>query len=140
VTQLQINAPGVVHETVDGEVVIVNLDTGLYFSTDNVGADIWSMIDNGKSVESISSWADTAFVGQGEEINSDVDAFLAELCEKNLVVALDGATESAVGDDTATASSAYRKPELHIYSDMEELLLLDPVHDVGDEGWPSRSE
>jgi hypothetical protein len=25
---------------------------------------------------------------------------------------------------------------LEVFTDMEDLLLLDPIHDVGDAGWP----
>jgi hypothetical protein len=32
----------------------------------------------------------------------------------------------------------YAKPELQVYSDMKDLLLLDPIHDVSEEGWPIR--
>jgi hypothetical protein len=28
---------------------------------------------------------------------------------------------------------------LHKYTDMEELLLLDPIHDVDETGWPNKS-
>jgi hypothetical protein len=27
---------------------------------------------------------------------------------------------------------------MHVYSDMRDLLMLDPIHDVAEEGWPSR--
>ena len=31
-------------------------------------------------------------------------------------------------------------PQLHKYTDMQELLLLDPIHDVDQEGWPATTE
>ena len=37
----RINNPKVIHETIDGETVIVNLDSGNYYSLDATGADIW---------------------------------------------------------------------------------------------------
>jgi hypothetical protein len=30
-------------------------------------------------------------------------------------------------------------PTLKKYSEIEDLLLLDPIHDVDDSGWPNRS-
>lgn len=33
----------------------------------------------------------------------------------------------------------YARLALTKYTDMQELLLLDPVHEVDDEGWPSRA-
>jgi hypothetical protein len=29
---------------------------------------------------------------------------------------------------------------MSVYTDMEELLLLDPIHDVDETGWPVRAE
>lgn len=31
----------------------------------------------------------------------------------------------------------FETPALHKYSDMQDLLLLDPIHEVDDTGWPS---
>lgn len=42
---LRVNTPQVVCETIDGEVVIVNLDKGIYYSLLKTGADIWSRIE-----------------------------------------------------------------------------------------------
>ena len=32
--------------------------------------------------------------------------------------------------------SAFLPPEIDIFSDMQDILLLDPVHDVDESGWP----
>ena len=50
------------------------------------------------------------------------------------------------GEDAAAVSpmpahqarGAYRTPVLSIYTDMQDLLLLDPIHDVDQAGWPTR--
>jgi hypothetical protein len=31
------------------------------------------------------------------------------------------------------------EPALNKYTDMQELLLLDPVHEVSEAGWPSKA-
>ncbi len=31
----------------------------------------------------------------------------------------------------------YAPPALETYTDMQELLLLDPIHDVDETGWPA---
>lgn len=135
-SHLKINAPGVIHEAIDGEVVIVNLDKGLYFSTDGVGAKLWSMIAQAESVDSLVEWTDTTYSIDSAVVAADVEAFLNQLRENELVVAVDASPEVEAADPQP-APAEYTKPELNIYSDMEELLLLDPVHDAGDEGWPN---
>ncbi len=133
---LKINTPGVVHETVDGEVVIVNLDNGLYFSTDQIGTNVWGLLAEGKPVDAILDWASTTY-GDHPETTADVNAFLTQLADNQLVVAVEDAPEPEPNIATPPVPAAYVRPELQVYSDMEELLLLDPVHDVGDAGWPN---
>ena len=133
---LKIRTPEVVHETVDGEVVIVNLDKGLYFSTDQIGACIWSKIVSGQDTNSIVAWASDTYGGV-ESAAADAQSFLDALRSNDLV------TESgeSAGPDEAEEVSApedYARPELQVFSDMEDLLLLDPIHDVEEEkGWPN---
>ncbi|HDY70854.1 MAG TPA: PqqD family protein, partial [Nitrospirae bacterium] len=43
--RFRINKPHVINEIIDGEVVILNLDTGNYYSMDKAGADIWGLIE-----------------------------------------------------------------------------------------------
>ena len=38
----RVNEPGVIHQSIDGETVIINLDSGAYYSLDAVGAVIWA--------------------------------------------------------------------------------------------------
>ena len=133
-SRLCIGGPSVVHETIEGEVIIVDLDKGLYFSTDGVGASVWAMIVAGRSADEILLWANDA-LDAGEGVVVDVAAFLDELRENELVREVAEMPEADF--DLPAAPATYEKPTLHVYADMEELLLLDPIHDVSDDaGWP----
>jgi hypothetical protein len=134
-SRLGVGGPSIVHETIEGEVIIVNLDKGLYFSTDGVGACIWTMIVAGRTADEILFWATDAFDAD-EVVAADVAEFLNELHENELVHVV--AETSEDGDfDPPAAPASYEKPTLQVYADMEELLLLDPIHDVSDDaGWP----
>jgi hypothetical protein len=134
-THLRINTPGVIHEAIDGEVVIVNVDRGLYFSSDGVGAKLWTMITNAMSVDSLIEWAEQTYDTPTDVVVEHVQAFVAQLRENELVVPVDEAPEVEPAAPSPDPAS-YSKPELNVYSDMEELLLLDPVHDATEEGWP----
>jgi hypothetical protein len=125
----------VVHEAIEGEVIIVNLDKGLYFSTDGVGASIWAMIVAGRTADEILLWATDA-LDDGEAVAVDVAEFLDDLRENELVRVV-AETPDDCDFDLPAAPATYEKPTLHVYADMEELLLLDPIHDVTeDAGWP----
>ena len=134
-SRLCIAGPSVVHEAIEGEVIIVNLDKGLYFSTDGVGASIWAMIVAGRTADEILLWAKDA-LDAGVLFAGDVAEFLDDLRENELV--RDVAETPEGGDfDVPAAPATYEKPRLNVYADMEELLLLDPIHDVSDDaGWP----
>ena len=135
-SHLKINSPGVVHEQVVGEAVIVNLDNGHYFSTDQVGAVVWSMIAQAHSVAAIMTWATSTYDDSGS-VQQDLEAFLGELQSSQLVSVVAEPPEPSADVGQQEAPKVYEKPELHTFADMEELLLLDPVHDIGEQGWPS---
>ena len=44
---LRINSPNIVHETIDGETIILNMDNGNYYSLIETGVDIWGFIEKG---------------------------------------------------------------------------------------------
>ena len=91
------------------------------------------MVVAGVSLDEIHAWGTGAF---GDTVVADLDAFLGDLRENELVAAADEAPDAG-NVDAATAPTVYAKPALHVYADMEELLLLDPIHDVsGEAGWP----
>lgn len=49
-SQFRINAPTVISETIDGEAIIINLDTGAYYSLRETGAAVWQLIDKARPV------------------------------------------------------------------------------------------
>src|SRR5688500_17045479 len=138
--RFRINTPTVTHETIDGEAVIINLDSGNYYSLVDVGAFIWALVENGASANEVQNQVSQTYHGAPSDIDRGVQELLAQLQQENLIVPVNGATE--VSDSPAAVSSnghekpSFNPPLLNKYSDMQELLLLDPVHDVDDAGWP----
>jgi Coenzyme PQQ synthesis protein D (PqqD) len=125
----------VVSETIDGEVVAIDLESGRYYSLEGPAARAWEAIQAGQDVEGIvDAVAAEASVG-GDEARADVVAFLAELEAEGLL--LDGN-----GDGPAPGSPApgpgHVTLVLHRYTDMQDLIVLDPIHDVDETGWPNR--
>lgn len=138
--KFRINAPGVVHEMIDGEVVIVNLDTGRYYSLDSVGAAIWDQLEQYHSAEAVYQWVQLQYAaGPDSSMKEDVEAFISQLLADELLVNDDSLADWQAPDVMPAAGNQqpFSKPELNTYTDMEELLLLDPIHEVTDEGWPA---
>lgn len=142
----KINSPKVVSETIDGEVVIVNLDKGDYYSLRKTGADIWSGIEQGLTRAKILADAAEKYSGSSEEIDVAINKFIDRLQQETLIVV--NQTPAENGDDTAPLSDDlkteevkavdFEPPVLEKFTDMEDLLLLDPIHEVDEEaGWPN---
>ena len=139
----RVNTPQIVCETIDGEVVIVNLDKGYYYSLLKTGADVWSRIERQLDRHSIIQEMIQAFEGSAEEIAVAIDEFLENLQHEELIIAdltiesksTDNNTEEIAG---TTQKPRFEKPILEKFTDMEDLLLLDPIHEVDvAAGWPS---
>lgn len=139
--RFRINSPKVVHETIDGEVVIVHLEKGDYYSLIKEGADIWSLIANSFSRGEILEEIIQRYDGDREKIEKGINNFIAELQgEEVIVLNQTGEPENASlkNQPTATEKPIFQAPSLQKYTDMEELLALDPIHEVDEEiGWPS---
>ncbi|HMK48861.1 MAG TPA: PqqD family protein [Thermodesulfovibrionales bacterium] len=142
--QFRINSPKVIHETIDGETVIVNLDSGNYYSLNRVGADIWSMIGTGLKVQDLIEDIAGLYPVEREAIASAVLRFIDELQTEELVVVdnsqmrdVKARPEAGVGTAQTGGKLTFEPPALQKYSDMQDLLLLDPIHEVDDAGWPS---
>lgn len=141
---LKINEPNIVHENIDGETVILNLDSGNYYSVVNVGADIWTYIEKGVPVSEILPLIRNNYeCSPGDEENA-VNSFITQLKQEGLVIAVEGKSDDSLlpqnwKDQITVKSSkaAFDIPVLSKYTDMKDLLLLDPIHEVDATGWPS---
>ena len=130
----------VTHETIDGEAVIINLDSGNYYSLVDVGSFIWGLIDKGASASEVQNVILDTYQGDAGDVAQGVQHLLAELQQENLIVPIDVAGDidftKAAPSNNKHEKPSFNPPSLNKYSDMQELLLLDPIHDVDEAGWP----
>ena len=59
----------VTHETIDGEAVIINLDSGNYYSLVDVGSFIWGLIDKGASASEVQNVVLATYQGDADDID-----------------------------------------------------------------------
>lgn len=128
----QLNNPPTIAENVDGEVIVINLDDGRYHSLRGDAAFVWDRLTSGVPVESVLSLcSDGEAAGRGA-----LEDFIARLCAMDLLrpapgQSPDGSVEAA--DGTWNAGGLV----IETFSDMQDLLGLDPIHEVEVEaGWP----
>ena len=137
-TYYRTDVPNTASELFDGEVVIAHYGSGHYYSVSQGGALIWQGLRCGLSVAEIIDWLTGHFEADAATIRAQVEAFLARLGEEGLLIEA-GAPKEIVVPPTV-AIEAWREPVFERFDDLQELLLLDPVHDVTEAGWPHRSD
>src|SRR5262245_37954696 len=130
----------VVSDIIDGEAIILHRACGDYFSTDGVGGLIWQWIGERQSRGQILNMLNVRFSASPVEIATAVDSFLADLVAHKLVQEIvkgdESATETLIEPQT-NPKAEFVRPTLHVYSDIRNVVLLDPIHDVdGNIGWP----
>ena len=135
-TSYRINPANVSAENIDGEVIIVNLASGTYYSTLDLGVCLWSRITAGHSIGAILDELRAAYPGEYAAIESTVHDFIAHLERENLIERSDGMPAASDNAVEVVLPAQFTAPVLNCYSDMQDMLLLDPVHDVADVGWP----
>lgn len=136
-SRFAVNSPNIVCEIFDNEVVAVNLDVGIYYSITGWSAKVWQMIQNGWSIDEMEKTLTEHSSDTSSDINQLLIKFLQNLIEKNLIVASDSTNK--ISSTEISLEKIDMLPELLIeeFSDMQDILLLDPVHDVDESGWPS---
>ena len=127
-------------EHIQDETIVIDFETGAYFSIGGIGCDIWEKIVEGLDTSAILQSARSTFDAADSEVEEGILHFLEALEREELIA---GTGESARSDPEvqkppATNKREFIRPTLEKYTDMKDLLLLDPIHEVDDRGWPIR--
>jgi hypothetical protein len=135
--------PGrVVHETLDGEVILIQLESGNYYSLRGAGADIWALLEVGATEREIVLELESRHHSD-PGIGDAVRTLLGELAAERLVESEAAPAEVAPNGRARSGTSApagpFEPPVLEKYTDMRDYLLVDPLHDVDERGWPPSS-
>jgi hypothetical protein len=138
--QYRVNAPEVIAETVGEETMVVNLGTGHYFNLQGTAVDVWEGIERAEPLDAIIQGLEARFEAAAGEIESAVSELVLELQESALIVAATADDGPAPGAAAARSAEGARgpfiKPQLAKFTDMQDIILLDPVHEVDPRGWP----
>lgn len=84
--------PEQVSSDLAGESVILNLKTGMYFGLNEVGASIWNLLQQPRSVKEICDQILDQYEVASEQCEQDVLKLLHELVESELIEIKDGAS------------------------------------------------
>jgi hypothetical protein len=148
-SRYRILSPPIAHQAVDGEVILINLENGSYYSLRGSGAKIWALLDGGATPATICAELSRFYERSHAEIAISLEPFLERLVAEAVIAATDRADVAELGavtaaactgaEPTSTSAEEYLAPELESFTDLQDLLLLDPIHQVGPQGWPRRT-
>jgi Coenzyme PQQ synthesis protein D (PqqD) len=137
--RFRVRSPHVVDDTIEGEVIVIDLESGTYYSLRSTAADIWHRIKEGAGEAAIGDSLARRYTATSDEISSGVARLLDELAAERLI-------EETAEEPTPTelpslapapdGRTPFVAPVLEKHTDMQDLILLDPVHDVTEAGWP----
>lgn len=117
-------AATVAAEVIEGEAVIINLDTGVYHSMDRAGAQVWEALAAGSTPSEVVAALSGATGVARETAAADVARVLESLVGEGLLVVNPSATAPA--SPPRVPAGEYAPPVLTSYRDMRDLLALDP--------------
>lgn len=132
-----VDTQNVSHERLNDEVIIINLASAAYYSGSGTASDLWTLICQGASTDEAAALLASAYKCDESVVSEDIGACLASLVKAGIVRAHDA---TSAGEAKLSLPAADRgdwaTPHFDEYLDMWDLLRFDPVHDVGEAGWP----
>ena len=136
-TVLEIALPQCAAEDFDGEIVAINMDTGVYFGLKDTGAVLWRDLAAGHSVEALVELADG-----NAALAQSIERFVEDVLKGGLMRKATSASAPAQSPSLVPGAIGHAcLPSVESFGDMKSLLLLDPIHEVDDDaGWPVRRQ
>ena len=122
--RFRLNSPRVVSEAVDGEAIIVNLDSGTYYSIKGDGILVWDAFVAGASVDEIAAAVCDQTGASGDTVQPTLVTFVQSLADRGpSIVPLEGEGEAVVVD-VSGGGPGLLSPTLESFSDMQDLIYL----------------
>jgi hypothetical protein len=134
-TSFRANLEDTTFERLEGQTIIINLTTGSYFSLSGSAADVFFLCCSGASRE---AWWDTLINSYSSlPVREDVEALIDSLLRAGLIVSSERANITAdVQLPHDFVRGDWTRPQLEEFEDLRDLILVDPIQDIANLGWP----
>jgi hypothetical protein len=110
----------------DDEAIVINVVTGRYYDLEGAGALAWAMLTAGASASEVAAAMVASFDVDAATARSDVDGLVERLLAEELIVPAPDVPAPAAAPPAAAERAPYDAPALVTYTDMEDLLTVDP--------------
>ena len=137
--QYIINRAIAIYDVIDGDIVIIHLENGNYYNLSGSGALIWQHIAKNTSFERLLTNLTSIYNAESAKIENDLKNFMANLKAEGLVLQQPHNENASLEDNPSADESGkrdYFPPKLDIFTDMQDFLLVDPIHEVDEQGLP----
>lgn len=114
------------------EIVLVNLETGVYYTAKGSGPDLLRAFRAGLTPDDVYRAVQPADPARLEQVRAFTDQLLAA----GILVADEAEAAPRANVPTLIVEEA---PVLETFDDVSDLIKLDPIHDVSDLGWPHKN-
>lgn len=123
----------IVHQFLDGEAIVIDFKRGDYFSLRGAA---------GAAFDALAQGVDSArlpglFAGAPPDAGEVLARLAGQWVEAGLLAVADGTVADAAA---LPAPVAWTEPCCEVHTDLQQLLLADPIHDVGEGAWPRKAE
>jgi hypothetical protein len=119
----------ITYQLLDGEVVAIHFTKGVYYSLRGAAAPAFDALARGVPFAKLHE----LFVAAPVDALTQLESLRAQLIEAGLLVE---DQEGGTNAWPAIQPQPWSDPAFESYTDMQQLLLADPIHDVGDKAWP----
>lgn len=121
--------PDVAFEVFDGDVIVLDMGNGKYYSFSDGGSSVWLALVAGVTPRDI-----MVPFSHPEAL----PGFVERLCGAGLIEARADLPPASPDPDQVAALAGVREaPDFTVFDDMADLFIADPIHDVEEpQGWP----
>jgi hypothetical protein len=142
---LTIRPNNVASEVIEGEAIIVDVLTGTYYSANPSASLVWgALLAAPQTSDALHALLAHHYPAvERERLASDLAHFIDHLETHHLLAPHTSApvvSSTPVELSGDAASQPYAPPLLEVHTDMRDFLLVDPIHEVSDAGFPEPRE
>ena len=135
----KINPNGVASENFGDETVVIYIPRGRYYSLRDSAMLIWEMMAQPTTAQHLKDVLKNKYEITNDTVLEDVALFISQLLNEGLIIEMNENNDS-LASLPLVSKQQYIKPVFEIFTDMENLLLLDPIHDASStKGWPHKN-
>jgi hypothetical protein len=136
---IRIKQESISMERLDGETILIDFNSGKYYSFVGPSADILWLLEQGVPEDSWVSILARSYKGLKAdthfwEANRN---FISELLVEGVLIETLEVIESGITDlPEDHVRGAWSFPKIQVNDELEDLLVIDPIHESDEDGWP----